>query len=259
MFEENEELVTEEVAENVETETTEETQEAVEMPTEKTFTQTEVDEMISKRLARAERKWKKESSDELRKYREAENVLNQGLETNGIEEATNKLKDFYREKGIHISEYRESNDLDLDILADYDAREIIDLGYEDVVAEVDRLAQIGYDNMNPREKKTFQKLAEYRKAEEDSRELSSLGITKDEDFENFANMLNPNLSIKEKYEMYEKYKPKKEINNIGSLKTTQANQIKDYYSPEEIEKLSDEDLDNPQIWEAVRRSMTSGK
>ena len=32
--------------------------------------------------------------------------------------------------------------------------------------------------------------------------------------------------------------------------------VKDYYTEDEIRKLTDEELDNPKIWEAVRRSMT---
>ena len=43
------------------------------------------------------------------------------------------------------------------------------------------------------------------------------------------------------------------------MTSTQAPKVKDYYSPEEIERLTEEDLDNPKVWEAVRRSMTGGK
>ena len=41
------------------------------------------------------------------------------------------------------------------------------------------------------------------------------------------------------------------------MKTTKADKgVKDYYTPEEISKMTEEDLDNPQVWEAVRRCMT---
>ena len=43
---------------------------------------------------------------------------------------------------------------------------------------------------------------------------------------------------------------------MGSMKQSQGNVVKDYYTPEEIERLTEEDLDNPKVWEAVRRSMT---
>ena len=31
---------------------------------------------------------------------------------------------------------------------------------------------------------------------------------------------------------------------------------KDYYSPEEVDRLSEKDLENPRVMEAVQRSMT---
>ena len=35
-----------------------------------------------------------------------------------------------------------------------------------------------------------------------------------------------------------------------------TSKVKDYYTAEEIERLTDEDLDNDAVWEAVRKSMT---
>ena len=40
------------------------------------------------------------------------------------------------------------------------------------------------------------------------------------------------------------------------MKGVPESRKKDYYTPEEISKLSEEDLDDPEIWEAVRKSMT---
>lgn len=34
---------------------------------------------------------------------------------------------------------------------------------------------------------------------------------------------------------------------------------KDYYTPEEVDKLTEKDLDNPKVWEKVRKSMTKWK
>ena len=43
--------------------------------------------------------------------------------------------------------------------------------------------------------------------------------------------------------------------NPGSVKNTSTvKQIKDYYSPEDFDKLTDEDLNNPKIMEVVDRS-----
>jgi hypothetical protein len=43
------------------------------------------------------------------------------------------------------------------------------------------------------------------------------------------------------------------------MKQIQNSGVKDYYSPEEIERLTEDDLRDPHVWEAVRRSMTSAK
>ena len=55
--------------------------------------------------------------------------------------------------------------------------------------------------------------------------------------------------------MYVAQKPKKNVEKMGSMKSGPV-KVKEYYTPEEIERLTDEDLDNPQVWEAVRKSMT---
>ena len=56
--------------------------------------------------------------------------------------------------------------------------------------------------------------------------------------------------------MYTKLNPKKKGEPMGSMKSGQMNKVKEFYTAEEIERLTDEDLDNPQVWEAVRKSMT---
>ena len=133
-MEENEELVLDET-ENVE-ETTEETLE--EEPIEETeepieeepqqeipeemFTQDQVNEMVSKRLARKEAKIRKEYA---RKYGRLETVVNAGLDTNNIDEAVEKLTDFYTKRGIKIPNEPQYSDRDLEVLARDDADEII--------------------------------------------------------------------------------------------------------------------------------------
>ena len=64
------------------------------------------------------------------------------------------------------------------------------------------------------------------------------------------------LSAKEKYELYSQIKPKKNENKMGSMKNGATSTVKEYYSEDEISKLTEEDLSNPQVWEAVRRSQT---
>ena len=265
----NKELVTD-VTENVEQATEElvdgakvgeETINAIEnevttekAPVAETFTKEQVDEMIAKKLARKEAKIRKEYD---KKYGRLENVLKAGTGEEDLETMTNTFADFYTKKGIQIPSTPQYSNREMEILAEAEANDIISSGYEDIVEEVDRLAEIGVENMTAQEKMLFSRLATERTRIESEKELASIGVTKlDDDFKEFANKLNPNLSLKEKYEMYAQLKPKKKTETIGSMKTGQANKVKEFYTPEEIERLTDEDLDNPQVWEAVRKSMT---
>ena len=252
MFEENENLVEE--TENVEELTTEEEVQEEEQPQqEETFTKKQVDEMIAKKLSRKEAKLRKEYD---RKYGRLENVVKAGLGTNDTEEAIEQLTKFYTDKGINIPQENYSNK-DLEVLAEAEANDIISDGYDEIVAEVDRLAAEG-DKMSQREKLVFTKLANERKRIEESKELASIGVTElDSEFKEFESKLNPSLSLKEKYEMYLSTKQKKENNIIGSLKDGATSQKKEYYTDKEIDKLSLDDLDNDEVWDAVRKSMTS--
>ena len=253
-MEDNRNLVAEEeVAENVE-QTTEETQ-----PTAKTYTQEEVDAIVGKAKARARAKIEKEKD---REYGELIDTLKAGTGKESVEEINTTFRDFYEKKGINIPKRAEYSNQDIETLAKADAEEIIRGGFDEVVEEVDRLTELGVENMTPRDKAMFRVLAAHRQATENSQELAKIGVTKDvyesEDFKSFAAQFNPNIPIADIYDIYTKTKPKKNYQTIGSMKQSQDSGVKDYYSPEEIERLTEEDLDDPKVWEAVRRSMTGG-
>lgn len=267
MFVENENPVIEEVTENVE-ETTEELTDGAKSevvdnstsseemaPAIETFTKEQVDEMIAKKLARKEAKIRKEYD---RKYGNLENVLRAGTGEDDIDKITDAFTNFYEtKKGITIPKTPQYSQRDMEILANAEAEDIISSGYDDIVEEVDRLADIGVDNMTPQEKLIFSKLAKERTRIEDTKALASIGVTElPDDFKEFAKNLNPNLSTKEQYEMYVKFNPKKEVKPMGSMKSGQMSKVKDYYTDDEIAKMSLDDLNDPQVWEAVRKSMT---
>ena len=261
---ENEELVKE--TENVE-ETTEEiatesegieeaapVEETVEEPKEETFTKKQVDEMLAKKLARKEAKMRKEYA---KKYGNLENVVNAGLGTESTEEAVEKLTQFYTQKGINIPKYNVDEDTETKA-AKFEAREIIEAGYDDIVDEVDNMAQIGIENMTLGDKVKFKMLADERKRIEEQRELASIGVSElDDDFRAFEKKLNPELSLKEKYELYQETKPKKEIKTMGSMKNTpSASPIKEYYTRDEALRLSDDDYKkHPELYEIIEKSM----
>ena len=274
MFEENENLVEEETTENTEEEIVEdngevdeETQETVENeetaeeevkeePQERLYTKEEVDSIKARTKRRIEDKVRKEYE---KKYGRAETVLKAGLQKDNFEDAVSELEDYYTQEGVRIPNETKYSQRETEILANAEADDIIESGYDDIVEEVDRLANIGVENMNAGEKIVFNKLAKERIRIEEERDLSSIGVKKEDlpdDFKEFCKKLNPDMPIKDKYEFYLQTRPKKEVRKMGSMESGPVSKVKDYYTAEEIEKLTDEDLDIPGVYEAVRRSMT---
>lgn len=255
----NENLVLDDT-ENVETVTTEETtgEEQVEVPV-KTYTQEEVDEIVSKRLARNTAKIRKEYT---KKYGDLENVLKAGTGKDNVVELTDTFREFYTQKGIHIPSEPTYSGRDIEVLAKAEADDIINAGFEEVVEEVDRLAELGIENMSAREKQVFKTLAEYRQNAERSNELSKIGVTEDvynsKEFKDFASKFGTNTTITEIYEIYNKMQPKKEVRTMGSLKnnTTNDTGVKDFYTRDEALKFTKKDFDNnPELFKAVEKSM----
>ena len=252
---ENEILVTEEVAENVE-QTTEET------PV-KTYTQDEVDAIVGKAKARARAKVEK---DYKQKYGGLEEVLRAGTGKESVEEMTDTFAEFYRGKGINIPEKPNYSDGDIEVLARAEANEIIIAGYEEVVEEVERLAAKGAAKMTAREKALFSVLAEHRQNADMSRELNKIGVTEDvytsPEFQAFRKKFTNDTPIRDIYDIYHKTQPRKEIKPMGSMKNNLSadNGVKEYYSYEEASKFRNEDYDKtPGLEEAVKRSMPKWK
>ena len=260
-MENNENFVTEMETENVETTATEEiVGEQVETIPEKTYTQSELDEIVGKRLARKEAKMRKEYD---RKYGNLTEVLKAGTGVESVEEMTDTFAKFYESKGIKVRKEPSEADFsnkDIEVLANAEANEVIRMGYDEVVDEVDRLADLGVENMTAREKALFKVLAEHRQNTERQNELSKIGVTDDvynsKEFQDFAKQFNSSTPIADIWNIYNKTLPKKDIKPMGSMKSTATNEVKDFYSAEEISRMTEEDLRNPDVWNAVRRSMT---
>jgi hypothetical protein len=247
-MENNETLVTEQV-------------ETVEQPTEqpKMFTQEEVNDIVGKRIARKEARIRKEYD---RKYGQLEEVLKIGMGKEDVSEITTDLQKFYEKKGYNIPAKPNYTDSDIEVLASAEADDYIRSGFEEVVEEVDRLADIGVENMTARERAVFQKLATYRQDAERGRELSQIGVTEDvynsDEFKNFAKQFNPTTPIKDVFDIYRKTQPQKEIRTMGSMKNNTAVDItvKDFYSADEAKKFTQKDFDTiPGLYEAVVGSM----
>ena len=251
---ENENLATENVAENAGT--------AAEQA-EKTYTEAEfnakLDEVLGKKLARREAKIRKEYD---RKYGGLVDTLKAGTGKEDVDDLTDTFTKFYESKGIKINKNPEYSDKDIAILARADADEIIRGGYEDVVEEANRLSELGADKMSPKEKAVFKILTDHAKSADKDRELAAMGVTEDvyhsQDFKDFAGKFNSNTPIKDIYDIYTKTQPKKEIRTAGSMKSNTAADggIKDFYSFEEAKKFTKKDFDeNPALFKAVENSM----
>ena len=248
-----------EQTENVE-QTTEQTA-VVEL--EKKFTQEEMNAAVGKAKARERAKAEKQYQ---REYGELVDVLETATGKRNVAELTDVFRQHYEQRGVKFQKKHDYSAEDIEVLAKADAAEFINAGYEDVVEEVDRLANVGFDNLTARDKALFEVLAEHRQKTERTRELSSIGATEEEinstEFQAFAKKFDRNTPIKDVYDIYRKTKPKKEIRTMGSMKNTSStdNGVKDFYSFEEANKFTVEDFNrNPALYAAVRKSMTQWK
>ena len=265
-------------SENVETQTTEENVEGIELTDTadadesisdepekeevKMFTQEDVDKIVKKRLARQERDYQKELS----KYKNVESVLNAGLKTKSIEEAESTLREYYREQGVDLPEPTKLglSDRELQILGQAEAEEILDLGLEEAEKEANRLATKGHQNWNAKEQAIFNKLASTLTYEKQKKELKTIGadtkILDSKEFKDFANQFNSNTDIKNIYNLYSKTslpKENKNIEKMGSMKNNATEEVKDFYTYEESLKFTRKDFEkNPTLFKAIEQSMT---
>lgn len=288
-MEENEMLEQTNDTENVDTQTTEEKEEGIELTdtaeaeevnttstddekeeVKKTLRdllrenpeyQEEYNSMLKTRLDREDKKHQKELS----KYRDTENVLRTTLNLKDGDDTNAKLREYYEAEGVKLPEAIKPglSSGEIEAVAQYNAKQIIDSGFDEMKSEANRLANIGYNNLNESEKIIFNTLCEKLQYEKDRKELLQLGakedLLNDKNFVEFKSGFNSNKPIKDIYDMYMKLNQEKTVKeNPGSMKNSEINPTKDFYTMEEIEKLSDEQLDDPKIWEAVRKSMTNG-
>lgn len=250
IMEQVEDLVAEEVTENVE----QATEEPVSEP-QKLFTQEDLNAAVGKAKARERAKVEKQYK---KMYGGLTNVLKVGTGKETVEEQTDALTQFYQRKGLNIPQEPAYSEEDIALLANAEANDIINAGFDEVVEEVERLADLGADKMSTRDKAVFKILAEHRQSAERGRELNAIGVTEDvynsPEFQKFAGMFNSSTPITEVYKLYAK-SVKPQVEPIGSMKNGSHDEGKTFYTPEEVDKLSPKDFDNPVIFQNVRNSM----
>lgn len=267
------------VTENTEAQSAEEIEEGIELTDTtsqeegkkevKTYTAEEVEKMVNdrinnllpKKIEREKRKMEKQYSDKLAKYEETDSILKAGLGTKDISESNQRMREFYKEQGIDIPAYSKPrySEEDERALGELDAKKVISLGFDEMQEEANNLADIGTDKMTPRQKVMFTTLAAELTHQKQVKELAELGVKEkilnDSEFKEFASQFNSKTPIKNVYEMYTKIKPQKKYEQIGSMKNIKEPVQKDYYSNEEIAKMSPEEI--RKNWDVIRKSMTA--
>lgn len=220
------------------------------------------EEKVEERLVRDRVNRERKQNKELAKYKQLESVIKAGLGVDNLDDAISKTSSFYKEQGINIPDFKESySERDEKILAKADAQEIIELGRSEMEAEANRIASIPADKRTIREKTIFDTLCKELISLKDVDELKAKGykteILSTKEFNDFRNQFNVNIPTSKIYEMYNKINGQEVVQpkSPGSVKsTTTIKQIKDYYSPEDFDKLTEEDLNNPKIMEIVDKS-----
>ena len=248
-MEDNQELVVE-TTENVE----QPTEEVVELTdTEKPkYTDADLDEIIAKKINRERKKLEREYADAV----EISNIVQKGINASDLKTAKEQIRNFYEEQGIEINN---RTDKEEKILGKDDANELLELGFEEAEEEANRLAGIGYDNLSVRDKEKFTTLASALTYEKNKKELKEMGVSEsilnDDEFKEFSSQFNSGTPLNKIYDLYKMSKPKKETHTMGSMKGIDSKIENEFYTDDELNKLTLEELSDPKVWDKVRKSM----
>lgn len=222
------------------------------------------EEKIEARLIRDRVKRERDEATTKAKYQELETIMRSVLGADSIDDIITKSKEFYKEQGMQIPEIIKSslNERDEMVLAKADASDIIKLGKTEMEAEANRIASIPEKERSLRDKTIFNDVCRELIKMKDVDNLKAKGydtkILEDKDFSSFRNQFNLNTEVSKIYEMYQKVNGSKptQPKSPGSAKTTNSsNEIKDYYTPEEVRNFTEEDLENPKLMAVVEKSM----
>lgn len=218
---------------------------------EKTMSQNEINGIIKRRVDRA-------LKSERAKYEDLVNTMKVGMGVDSLDEVVKKTKDFYKSEGYEIPETPKYSDEDEKILADYEAKQIIALGEDEIVSVTDDM-EARIDKLNAREKLMYDKLKAERTELENRSALHKIGVKDSEidsdGFKEFAKKFDKSTPLTEVYQMYAQLN-EKPAESIGDMQSTlPTDEVKDYYSPEDFDHLTEEQRNNPKIWAKVKESM----
>lgn len=279
MEDENELIVNDDVPETSEEEIETNTSEGVEETTEEVVKPSDedieklveeraskiVEETIQDRLARDRDVRERKAAPMMAKYKALENIMKTALGAESLDDVITKSRNFYKEQGIDIPEESGLSgltDRQQMVLAKDDAEVIIAAGEERMEEEANRIAAIPPEKRTIVENTVFNEVCKELSNRKDIKSMKEKGydtkILEDKDFQEFRWQFAVNKPASEIYEMYQLIKGTKPVqpNSPGSAKTSNTdNEIKDFYTPEEARKFTEEDLDNPKLMAAIEKSM----
>lgn len=259
--EETEDTIEQEYTDGSETEEAEESniveEDAKEPEKVRTFTQDEVNEMMDKRIKRERRKLDREYQEELSKYKELAYLTKEGLDTDDLDEALDKTREFYDKKGIKYSP--EANTRDEEILANAYAQEILDDcdSVEDIEDAINNLSKKGA-KMTNKDALVIKGLDNEVKTRKRLAELSALGVSDEvynsKEFKDFESKFAKETPISDIYEIYNTtQKAEKHIQNPGSMKSVPSTEKKTFISEREYDKMTDKEIE--ENMDLIRESM----
>lgn len=229
---------------------------------EKTFTQKEVNAFVESRVARERTKYEQNIK---REYGPLMDVLSAGTGKSNPREIAEQLRTYYQGKGVSFPEQPAYSERELAILAQADAKEIIGSGADEVKDEVSRLEKLGESGRSPKENALLRVLAEHQQAQQRRADFLKHGITEQElesnDFQALVGLCSASTPAEKICEHYRLLHPKQAIQTMGSVQNTPTDTkgIKDYYTPEDVDRLTAADYKNPKVMERVRESMLKWK
>lgn len=238
--------------------------------------------------------YKEEIADlkaELEEYRGLSNLIAEGGNIKGTpKEQMRTLKETYDMSDEDVASIiaKSKNERDLQRnMARYNADKFIEENdADDIQAEFDRISKISANERSIMDKEKFKAIKEHQGANkntEDTKVSDAIAndikwlqkevgnvelqdILKSEEYKDFISEspdIHPSYGIK----LFTKFKGKDKMLEMfgkgdthpvstGSVKDNGASKLKEYYSPEDVNRLTQKDLDNPEIFKRVRESMT---
>lgn len=241
-----------------------EVEQEVQQENTKTYSQEDVDAMIKEIHEKNQKAWNKRWGQEkskmeesFAKYKEVTDVVMKGTGAMTIDDLLNNA---YQQYGVEKPK-TQRNSKDDEILGKYDAQDILELEYEHIVAEANRLASM---ERTPREEAKFLELGKYltdkEKEEKLNKEIKENGfdteVINSNEFKEFRNKFNENTSLKDIMEIYSKTqsKPKVKPFSAGSAKGKAVKEESEYFTVEEFNALTDKDLQDDKIYEKAMKT-----